>query len=123
MISINTNKNISLNLKVSQGAIISLIIENKFLKKKEISSSIIVTSGSLVLQRAVIQGVTGRRDNIVSMVMSEKAIIKNNIKVVPNVIVEFLLINYYQSFYMFDLTIAARQYHLYQILQSWLKYS
>ena len=95
MISINTNKNISLNLKVSQGAIISLIIENKFLKKKEISSSIIVTSGSLVLQRAVIQGVTGRRDNIVSMVMSEKAIIKNNIKVVPNVIVEFLLINYY----------------------------
>lgn len=120
MINISTNKSIKMISKVSQEVIINLIIGNSLHKKKEISLSILVTSGSLVLQEAVIQVVTiiGRRDRIVSMVMSEKATIKNNFKVVPNVIIEFLLINYYQSFYMFDLSILClAQYHLYQIFE------
>ena len=105
MISI---KNIKMILKVSQGLILNLVTEDSLLKKKEISLSILVTNGSQVHQEAVIQAaIIERRDKVVSMVMSEKAIIKNNFKVVPNVIIEFLLINYYQSFYMFDRTIRS----------------
>jgi hypothetical protein len=95
--------------------IINLIIGNRFRKEKGISSSSIETNENLVLQEAVIPVViTERRDNIVIMLMSEKETIKNNTQESPNVIVESNLINYYQSFYMFDLLISARQYHNYK---------
>ena len=71
--------------------IIRVIIESRFLKKKETSLCILVTSECLVLQGAVFPAVIitlGR--STVSMVMSERATIKNNTQAPPNITVEFL---------------------------------